>query len=90
MLMLDLRPMTAKWHRAYSEGRLNSRDGANEFREDLEAVQAKLRDFADELHQMAYGRRARVGCADAGGALGTRSLRSVLVHLPFGIPRTSR
>src|SRR5713101_4607129 len=55
MLNLDLRPVTAKWHQAYSEGRLNSRDGANEFREDLEAVQRKLRDFAKRLHQMAYG-----------------------------------
>src|SRR6266566_7222030 len=31
MLNIDLRPVTAKWHRAHSEGRLNSRDGANEF-----------------------------------------------------------
>ena len=31
MLNVDLRPVTAKWHRAYSEGRLNFRDGANEF-----------------------------------------------------------
>src|SRR4051812_5836191 len=35
MLNVHLRPMTAKWHRAHSEGRLNSRDGANDFRADL-------------------------------------------------------
>src|SRR3954464_11491512 len=55
MLNCDLRPVTAKWHRAYSEGRLKSRDGANEFRADLQAVQDKLRAFARELHELAYG-----------------------------------
>src|SRR5262245_7249169 len=55
MLNTVLRPVTAKWHRAHSEGRLKSRDGANEFRAELEAVQNKLRAFAGELHQMAYG-----------------------------------
>src|SRR5215469_16940034 len=38
MLNVHLRPVTAKWHRAYTEGRLQSRDGANEFREELAAV----------------------------------------------------
>ena len=42
-LNVDLRPMTAKWHRAHSEGRLASRDGGNEFRSDLADVQEKLR-----------------------------------------------
>src|SRR5215472_17120042 len=42
MLNLDLRPVTAKWHRAHAEGRLNSHDGRNEFRADLDAVQEKL------------------------------------------------
>ena len=51
----DLRPVTAKWHRAHLEGRLNSRDGANEFRTDLAEVQVKLRAFSEELQQMAYG-----------------------------------
>jgi hypothetical protein len=55
MLNVDLRPMTAKWHRAHEEGRLNSRDGADEFRGDLARVQEKLREFAGEMHQMAYG-----------------------------------
>ena len=27
MLNIDLRPVTAKWHRAHAEGRLNSRPG---------------------------------------------------------------
>jgi hypothetical protein len=55
MLNNDLRPVTAKWHRAYNEGRLNSRDGADQFRIDLQNVQEKLRQFAGQLHQMAYG-----------------------------------
>jgi hypothetical protein len=84
MLNMDLRPVTAKWHRAHSEGRLNSRDGANEFRADLEAVQKKLRDFAAELHQMAYGFPQKdeltpVPMKDA-------ALADCLADLPFGIP----
>ena len=63
MLNVDLRPMTAKWHRAYAEGRLNSRDGAGEFREDLANAQLKscfcARPSADCL------RRGGRGCADA-------------------------
>lgn len=55
MLNNDLRPVTAKWDRANSEGRLNSRDGADQFRIDLQDVQNKLRNFAGRLHQMAYG-----------------------------------
>src|SRR5690348_9882691 len=51
MLNVHLRPLTAKWHRAYVEGRLNSRDGANEFREDLAKIQEVLRSFARELHE---------------------------------------
>ena len=60
MLNMDLRPVTAKWHRAHLEGRLNSRDGANEFRADLADVQVKLRAFAEELQQMAYGAVTRM------------------------------
>jgi hypothetical protein len=55
MLNLKLRPVTAKWHRAMVEGRLNSRDGADEFRGDLEKAQNDLRLFAGRLHKMAYG-----------------------------------
>ena len=55
MLNVDLRPVTAKWHRAHKEGRLNSRDGADAFRSDLAKVQQKLRDFTSRLHEMAYG-----------------------------------
>ena len=50
-----VRPLTAKWHRAFEEGRLAGRDGADEFRGELQGVQKQLRQFAAELHQMAYG-----------------------------------
>ena len=55
MLNMQLRPFTAKWHRAYVEGRLDSTDGGNEFREDLAVVQAALREFAKDMQAMAYG-----------------------------------
>ena len=56
MLNIELRPVTSKWHRAHSEGRLDSRDGADGFREELADVQQKLREFAVRLHEMAYGK----------------------------------
>jgi hypothetical protein len=52
-----VRPLTAKWHRAFVEGRLNGRDGADEFRGDLQWVQGQLLVFATELHEIAYGTR---------------------------------
>lgn len=57
VLNLVVRPLTAKWHRAFAESRLNGRDGADEFRGELEGVQKELREFAAELHEMAYGTR---------------------------------
>lgn len=54
VLNKDVRPVTAKWHRAQEAGQLLSRDGADEFRADLQRLQPKLRVFASELHQMAY------------------------------------
>lgn len=56
MLNTVLRPVTAKWHRALEAGVLDSRDGANDFRDDLRVVRGKLTAFANELQQMAYGR----------------------------------
>jgi hypothetical protein len=55
VLNMHLRPVTAKWHRAHAEGRLDSRDGADEFREDLATVRSALWKFAEKLHRMAYG-----------------------------------
>jgi hypothetical protein len=83
MLNMDLRPVTAKWHRAHLEGRLNSRDGANEFRADLADVQVKLRAFAEELQQMAYG--AIYKDALSPDPVTPEELAEWLADLPFGI-----
>ena len=55
MLNVLLRPVTAKWHRAHKAGLLGSRDGADAFRADLEAVRLKLAEFSLSLQDMAYG-----------------------------------
>ena len=55
MLNVDLRPVTAKWHRAFEAGLLNSKDGANEFRTDLTLVRTRLVQFVELLQMMAYG-----------------------------------
>lgn len=54
MLNIHVRPITAKWHRAHVEGRLSSRDGADEFRGDLANLRKELWTFADHLHRLAY------------------------------------
>src|SRR5262249_14316333 len=83
MLNVDLRPMTAKWHRAHTEGRLNSRDGSNEFRGDLDVVQHKLRDFSKQLHKMAYGSDSSDKLTPP--VLSDDELRDLIADLPFGI-----
>ena len=83
MLNIDLRPVTAKWHRAHQEGRLNSRDGANEFRSDLEAVQERLREFAAEPHLMAYGEPLRDDLSPT--PLSEKDIEACLDPVNFGI-----
>ena len=87
MLNVDLRPVTAKWHRAHSEGRLNSRDGANEFRADLTDVQSKLRNFAKRLHRMAYGTDGEDKPTPP--PLTDQELTEIFETVPFGIARSS-
>jgi hypothetical protein len=86
MLNVELRPITAKWHRAHAEGRLNARDGADEFRGDLTEAQEKLRQFASRLHQMAYG----VPHVDAltPPVLSPTELSAAFEPIPFGISDT--
>lgn len=83
MLNVVLRPMTAKWHRALTEGRLKARDGCNEFRGDLEAVRDTLRKFATELHQMAYGEPLRDQVAP--DVMKDKDLEDCLAELQSGI-----
>lgn len=57
MLNVDLRPVTAKWHRAHETGLLVSKDGANAFRADLAVLQVRLVAFSQALQVMAYGKQ---------------------------------
>ena len=84
MLNVDLRPVTAKWHRAYMDGRLSSRDGANDFRADLENVQKKLRSFAADMHLMAYGSAHEDELTAP--AMPAAEVNSLFEVLEFGIP----
>src|SRR5258708_88197 len=83
MLNMQLRPVTAKWHRAREEGRLNSRDGGDEFRGDLAKVQDKLREFARTLHDMPYGKPGADN--ETPKALSDVELASCFVEVAFGI-----
>lgn len=78
-----LRPVTAKWHRAMVEGRLASKDGADEFRGDLERVQGQLREFARRLQQMAYG--SIVDDADTPPAISEVEIDECFGAVPLGI-----
>lgn len=82
-LNLVLRPLTAKWHRAHKEGRLDSRDGADEFRGDLEQVQRELRKFAAELHKLAYGESHADALVQP--VMSPEELAACFTDLPFGI-----
>lgn len=55
MLNRDLRPFTARWHKLSSNGGLESRDGADEFRSDLSVLQVKMREHVKALRMLAYG-----------------------------------
>ncbi|HWA10055.1 MAG TPA: hypothetical protein VG838_11440 [Opitutaceae bacterium] len=87
-LNLVVRPITAKWHRAHEDGRLNSRDGADEFRGDLAGVQRQLQDFAEELHVMAYGSKFRDGLSAP--AIAKPDLDQCFEEVPFGLPAGTR
>jgi hypothetical protein len=87
MLNVDLRPVTAKWHRAYEAGVLDSRDGANEFRADLAKVRLRLIDFAKDLQVMAYG----TATADAvtPDVLDPEEIAECFAALHFGVDRST-
>ena len=84
MLNMQLRPVTAKWHRAYVNGRLDSKDGADEFRSDLAMAQEELRAFAGKLHEMAYDSADPDRQTPPAVALG--ELNKCFLDLKFGIP----
>jgi hypothetical protein len=83
MLNTDVRPVTAKWHRALEAGRLQSRDGSDEFRADLKQLQEKLHVFASDLHAMAYGSPKKDVLTPAG--LNEGILKHLMTEVLFGI-----
>ena len=88
MLNVDLRPITAKWHRAYEAGILNSQDGANDFRADLAKIRRRLVEFAGTLQQMAYGKAVQDEVTP--DVLEQEEIATCLLPLPFGIDCTEK
>lgn len=86
MLNVKIRPITAKWHRAYKAGLLDSRDGANNFRADLAAVRPSLVAFAEELQKLAYGEARPDELTPA--VIKDDELTECLLPLRFGIDET--
>ncbi len=87
VLNLKVRPVTAKWHRALVAGELASKDGADAFRGDLEAVQECLRAFAADLELLAYGSKTAIALTPP--AISKAELASCFEPLPFGIAKLS-
>jgi len=58
VLNREVRPVTAKWHKALEEKRLASRDGGDDFRGELEQLRGELCALEEELRKMAYGAAA--------------------------------
>jgi hypothetical protein len=79
-----LRPLTAKWHSLSVQGVLLSRDGGDAFRADLLQVQAKMRELAKKLHEMAYGKTQNP--PNWGGAKPKVLSERLLAPLRCGIP----
>jgi hypothetical protein len=86
MLNVDLRPVTAKWHRALKAGVLDSRDGAKAFRADLAEARRRLVTFAEHLQLMAYG--AVVPDELTPGVIDTAELDRCFQPLEFGLDKT--
>lgn len=93
MLNVELRPVTAKWHRAKEGGRLNSRDGGDEFRADLLELQERLKAGVESLYAMAYPDETATGegkpqpDAPTKPALDLEVVKTCLKPLNYGIPR---
>ena len=83
LLNLKLRPFTAKWHKAKEAGRLNSLDGADDFRGELELLRVELRAETRRFHEMAYGHPAED--PEAEPVVSDEELKSVFEPLAFGV-----
>jgi len=85
LLNMHLRPVTAKWDHAHFDGRLDSRDGADEFRADLANLQIKLREFAVEMQMMAYG--AATPDELTPPAMAADDLNNICADVAFGLDK---
>ncbi len=85
LLNMYLRPVTAKWDRAHFDGRLDSRDGADEFRADLADVQLELRKFAVDMQMMAYGTATPDELTPP--AMAAEDLREISADVEFGLDK---
>ena len=83
MLNVHLRPVTAKWHRAHRDGVLDSMDGANRFRADLEKVRRTLLTFSMTLQRIAYGAAEEDG--ETPPAIGVEEIEGCFRPVRFGI-----
>lgn len=83
MLNVDLRPVTAKWHRAHKSGLLDSKDGANNFRADLARLQVRLIEFSQALQLMAYGKQ--IPDEIASQVIGENEISHCFVPIKFGL-----
>ena len=86
MLNVDVRPVTAKWHRAHQAGVLDSRDGANDFRAELSQLQKKLVKFVGDLQIMAYG--SRQPDAEAAPVMTTCEIEECFLPVRYGLIST--
>lgn len=86
MLNVDLRPVTAKWHRASEAGVLNSKDGANDFRADLADLRPRLEDFSKKLQMMAY--RSVSADAKTPKVLTKAEVKACFKPVKFGLEKT--
>ncbi|MGE1153035.1 patatin-like phospholipase family protein [Pseudomonas kitaguniensis] len=84
MLNTELRPVTAKWHRAHQAGVLDSKDGANEFRIDLNILRLKLIEFCEQLQLMAYGEICKDKITPP--VVNLDDLEKCFTPIEFGIP----
>lgn len=83
MLNVDLRPVTAKWHRAHKAGLLDSKDGANNFRTDLAVLQVRLIEFSQALQLMAYGKQ--IPDEMTSPVIGKNEINRCFVPIRFGL-----
>jgi hypothetical protein len=88
MLNVDMRPVTAKWHRAHKSGLLDSKDGANEFRIDLAKLQEKLVVFSGQLQEMAYGEKSTDKVCPP--VLSEHEIQECFTPINFGIDADSK